>query len=151
MRPAALLIVVALLSAAGQPPDSRAPAPAALFRDVTRESRIQFTRHSAPDKRFIVESMSGGVALLEIDGDGLLDIYFVDSLTVATAHDPRASRSALYRNRGDGRSRTPPTAPESDPVGVQWMSMPVDALARPARSSMRPPCNKTRAPAARPA
>ena len=44
--------------------------------------------------------MSGGVALFDFDNDGLLDIYFVDSLTVDTAKDPKAARSALYRNRG---------------------------------------------------
>ena len=47
--------------------------------------------------------MSGGVALLDFDNDGLLDIYFTDSLTVDTATDPKAARSALYRNLGDGR------------------------------------------------
>jgi enediyne biosynthesis protein E4 len=50
-----------------------------------------------------VESLSGGVALLDFDGDGLLDIYLTDSLTVDTAKDPNAARSALYRNRGQGK------------------------------------------------
>jgi hypothetical protein len=45
--------------------------------------------------------MSGGVALLDFDNDGLLDIYLTDSLTVDTARDPRAARSALYRNLGN--------------------------------------------------
>ncbi len=44
--------------------------------------------------------MSGGVALLDFDNDGLLDIYLTDSLTVDTANDPKAARSALYRNLG---------------------------------------------------
>ncbi len=70
------------------------------FRDVTREAGITFEHHAAPEKKYIVESMSGGVALLDFDRDGLLDIYFVDSLTVDTAKDPKAARSALYRNLG---------------------------------------------------
>ena len=49
--------------------------------------------------------MSGGVALLDFDNDGLLDIYFVDSLTVETAKDPKAARSALYRNLGQRQVR----------------------------------------------
>lgn len=73
---------------------------AVLFRDVTREAGVAFQHHSAPDKKYIVESMSGGIALLDFDNDGLVDIYFVDSLTVDTANDPKAARSALYRNRG---------------------------------------------------
>jgi hypothetical protein len=76
---------------------------AALFRDITREAGIAFRHHAAPEKKFIVESMSGGVALLDFDGDGLLDIYLTDSLTVDTASDPSAARSALYRNKGGGR------------------------------------------------
>ena len=47
--------------------------------------------------------MSGGVALLDFDNDGLLDIYLTDSLTVDTANDPKAARSALYRNLGNGK------------------------------------------------
>ena len=73
---------------------------AVLFRDVTREAGITFQHHSAPDKKYIVESMSGGVALFDFDNDGLVDVYFVDSLTVDTANDPKAARSALYRNLG---------------------------------------------------
>jgi hypothetical protein len=74
---------------------------AVLFRDITREAGITFTHHAAPEKKYIVESMSGGVALLDFDNDGLVDIYFVDSLTVDTANDPKAARSALYRNAGN--------------------------------------------------
>jgi enediyne biosynthesis protein E4 len=73
-----------------------------LFRDITREAGVTFQHHSAPEKKYIVESMSGGVALFDFDNDGLLDIYFVDSLTVETAKDPRAARSALYKNAGKG-------------------------------------------------
>jgi hypothetical protein len=82
-----------------------APAqePSILFRDVTREAGVTFQHHSAPDKKYIVESMSGGVALFDYDDDGLVDLYFVDSLTVDTANDPKAARSALYRNRGQMR------------------------------------------------
>jgi hypothetical protein len=77
--------------------------PFVLFRDITHEAGIAFTHHSAPEKKFIVESMSGGVALVDIDQDGLPDLYLVDSLTVANAGDATASRSALYKNLGGGR------------------------------------------------
>src|SRR5687767_15921360 len=70
------------------------------FRDVTREAGITFGHHAAPEKKYIVESMSGGVALFDFDRDGRLDLYLVDSLTVDTAGDPKAARSALYRNLG---------------------------------------------------
>lgn len=76
-------------------------APTPGFRDITSGSGITFQHHAAPEKKFIVESMSGGVALFDYDNDGKLDIYFVDSLTVETADDPKKARSALYRNLGN--------------------------------------------------
>jgi hypothetical protein len=96
-----LLLGLAAASATGQPPSPGAAK--LLFRDVGREAGITFQHHSAPEKKYIVESMSGGVALFDFDDDGLLDIYFVDSLTVDTARDPKAARSALYRNLGHFR------------------------------------------------
>ncbi len=73
------------------------------FTDVTRAAGIHFVNYSSPDKKYIVESMGGGVALFDYDNDGLLDIYLLNSYTVeaALAHRPRP-RAALYRNRGDG-------------------------------------------------
>jgi len=94
---------VAILTAA---PLAQSPAAAPsqlLFRDITRDAGITFQHHAAPEKKYIVESMSGGVALFDFDNDNLLDIYFVDSLTVETSKDPRAARSALYRNLGNNR------------------------------------------------
>ena len=72
------------------------------FTDVTKESGITFSHVWSPDKKYIVESMSGGVALLDFDKDGLLDIYFVNAPTVETAGNPEAARSELWRNQGDG-------------------------------------------------
>jgi enediyne biosynthesis protein E4 len=78
------------------------PAGAAepAFEDVTADWGIEFSHQSAPEKKFILESMSGGVALFDFDGDGLLDVYLVNSLTVDTADEPRSAPSALYRNLG---------------------------------------------------
>ena len=45
------------------------PAPAVdpvTFTDVTKESRITFSHVWSPDKKYILESMSGGVALLRL-------------------------------------------------------------------------------------
>jgi len=78
-------------------------APELLFRDIAAQAGITFRHHAAPEKKYIVESMSGGVAMFDYDNDGRPDLYFVDSLTVDTATDPSAARSALYRNLGNGR------------------------------------------------
>ena len=65
-----------------------ADGPKLLFRDIAAEAGITFQHHAAPEKKYIVESMSGGVALFDFDNDGLPDIYFVDSLTVENARNP---------------------------------------------------------------
>ena len=72
------------------------------FTDVTKGSGITFSHVSSPDKKYILESMSGGVAVFDFDKDGLLDVYLVNAPTVATAGDRRSARSELWRNRGDG-------------------------------------------------
>jgi hypothetical protein len=100
---AAVASVVAARTAALTAQSPAAAASQLLFRDITKDAGITFQHHAAPEKKYIVESMSGGVALFDFDNDNLLDIYFVDSLTVETAKDPRAARSALYRNLGNQR------------------------------------------------
>ena len=97
-----LLLTLALLSLAFLPAQ---PKPAAIkFTDVTRSAGINFTNASSPDKRYIVESMSGGVAMFDFDNDGRLDFYLVNSSTVeaALAGKPHP-RAALYHNLGEGK------------------------------------------------
>ena len=72
------------------------------FTDVTYKAGIKFTHTSSPEKKYIVESMSGGVALFDYDGDGYLDIYLVNSLTVDMVKSKQKTRSVLYHNNGDG-------------------------------------------------
>jgi hypothetical protein len=73
-----------------------------VFTDVTAASGITFKHAFSPEKRFILESMSGGVGLIDFNRDGRLDIYFVNAPTVATASTPRSARSELWKNNGDG-------------------------------------------------
>lgn len=72
------------------------------FVDITEQSGINFKHISTPEKRYIVESMSGGVAVFDYDNDGYLDIYFVNSLTVDLLKSNGKTRSALYHNNGNG-------------------------------------------------
>ena len=100
LRPAWLACAVGLALAVAQP--SRGSDPGVTFTDVTRATGITFAHVSSPDKQYILESMSGGVALFDFDRDGHVDVYLVNAPTVATAGDPHAARSELWRNRGDG-------------------------------------------------
>ena len=70
--------------------------------DITAATGIHFNHLSSPEQKFIVESMSGGVALIDYDRDGWPDIYFTNAQTVDMALRGQKARSTLYRNNHDG-------------------------------------------------
>src|SRR3984957_13937223 len=70
--------------------------------DITSSTGIRFEHLSSPEAKFIAESMSGGVALIDYDRDGWPDIYFTNAQSVDMALNGVKARSALYRNNHDG-------------------------------------------------
>ncbi len=80
--------------------------PSVSFADVTEEAGIRFVHENGSfGKKFLPETMGAGAVLLDHDGDGLVDIFFVNGMRWP-GHDadypdrrPPATFS-LYRNRG---------------------------------------------------
>src|SRR5438105_4847660 len=72
------------------------------FEDVTASSGITFEHAVSPEKKYLAESMAGGVLLLDYDQDGWLDIYFTNAQSVAMALQGQKAKGALYRNNHDG-------------------------------------------------
>jgi enediyne biosynthesis protein E4 len=70
--------------------------------DITNSTGIKFEHLSSPEQKYIVESMSGGVALIDYDRDGWPDIYFTNAQSVDMALSGKKARSALYHNNHDG-------------------------------------------------
>src|ERR1035437_966396 len=70
--------------------------------DITASTGIQFEHLSSPEQKFIVESMSGGVALIDYSRDGWLDIFFTNAQSAEMALHGQKARSALYHNNHDG-------------------------------------------------
>lgn len=70
--------------------------------DIVAKTGIKFIHTSAPEKRYIVESMSGGVLLVDYDRDGWQDIYLTNAPTVEMELKKQKTRSALYHNNKDG-------------------------------------------------
>ncbi len=100
--PLILLLVLAVYQA--RPSREASTSNGVTFTDVTKTSGVKFINASSAEKKYIVESMGGGVAMFDYDNDGKLDIYFVNSYTVEAAlqKKPRP-RAALYRNLGAGK------------------------------------------------
>ncbi len=78
------------------------PAPVFHFTDITESSGIRFQHAVSPEKKYLIESMSGGVLLLDYDQDGWLDIYFTNAPSVDMAQHGEKARSALYHNDRNG-------------------------------------------------
>ncbi len=72
------------------------------LEDVTAKAGVNFKHTADPAKKYIVESMSGGVILFDYDRDGWPDIYFTNAPTVEMAIKGQKSRGALYHNNHDG-------------------------------------------------
>jgi enediyne biosynthesis protein E4 len=75
-----------------------------IFEDVTARTALAKFKHRSggPDKNYIVETVSGGVAIFDYDGDGRPDIYLLNGSTVAGVQGKeKPPRAALYRNLGN--------------------------------------------------
>src|SRR6267142_1177268 len=78
------------------------------FEDVARAAGLNMRLTcGSPDKRYIMEAMCGGVAFLDFDNDGWLDILLVNGSTLEEMKRPTPGLCAkdgirLYRNRRDG-------------------------------------------------
>ena len=92
--------------AATHPPTSHEEAAPATdlpqLVDITAKTGIHFTHLSSPENKYIVESMSGGVALIDYDRDGWPDIFFTNAPDVAMSLAGKKARSALFHNNHDG-------------------------------------------------
>jgi hypothetical protein len=81
---------------------SAPPVPVPQLADITASTKLHFKHLASPDKKYIVESMSGGVALIDYNRDGWPDIYFTNAPDVDMHLAGKKARSALFHNNQDG-------------------------------------------------
>ncbi len=76
------LVLGLLLSTLALAQGAPAWPPLPKFEDVARQVGLTVPHISSAEKRYIVESMSGGAGLIDCDNDGKLDIITVNGSTV---------------------------------------------------------------------
>ena len=76
-----------------------------IFADITARAGLSGAINisgSANNKQFLLEEMGGGVALLDYDNDGWLDIFLVNGTSFDPAVRDRNPTSFLFHNNRDG-------------------------------------------------
>src|SRR5882724_3227570 len=82
-----------------------------LILRLTRPAGVNFMHRNSPTaQKYLIETMGGGVALLDFNNDGLLDIFFVNSgrlydpvkTPAQFARSDPAYWNRLYRQNRDG-------------------------------------------------
>ncbi len=104
-RPEAAAPERAIEAAAPEVVTLPASAPTVRFTDVAAEAGVGFVHfNGGTGEKLLPETMGGGVAVLDVEGDGDPDLLFVNS--AGWPHDPPprpAPTMALYANDGGGR------------------------------------------------
>jgi hypothetical protein len=75
--------------------------PILRFEDVSQQAGLTVSHDSTPEKRYILESMSGGVGFIDCDNDGKLDIITVNGSSVDHYKQGGDPMITLYHQDGD--------------------------------------------------
>jgi hypothetical protein len=86
--------------------DARQVALTDLYRDITQQAGIDWTYHNGQEagNYAILESLGGGVGLIDYDGDGLLDIFLTGG-GYYEGEQIKGHGNRLYKNLGNGKYR----------------------------------------------
>src|SRR5580693_262588 len=79
-----------------------APSSRIQFRNVARTAGLDFVLENDPTPRkHLIETMPGGIAAFDYDGDGLTDIFFTNGASIpALRKDSPKFANRLFRNDG---------------------------------------------------
>ena len=111
IRPLGAILILAFASGfalhgrvvAAQSSKAREPGIPVHYTDVRESAKITFQQDSTQtEEKYYLETMGTGVAWIDYDQDGLMDLYFVQSAATDLYKPPHPIRSALYHNNGDG-------------------------------------------------
>ena len=78
------------------------------FEDVSARAGLTLTHIASPEKKYIVESMSGGVGFIDCDNSGVLSALVVNGSTVERYRNGGDLMVTLYRQLGNHAGDGPP-------------------------------------------
>jgi hypothetical protein len=83
------------------------PTPPIRFRDVASSAGVSFVLENHPtDRKHMIETMPGGIAVFDYDGDGRPDIYFTNGADIPSLEKSSPKYwNRLYRNEGNWKFR----------------------------------------------
>lgn len=94
----AFVVALGILVTASPPPGGAAPM---RFHDIAQQAGLTGVPHFSTEKRYLFETVGGGVALLDCDNDGKLDIVVVGDSTIDRYLQGGDLMVTLYRQDGD--------------------------------------------------
>src|ERR1700736_753286 len=99
MRTFFSLTLLVSFFASAQIPPAKPPLP--RFEDVSKKAGLAVSHISSPDKRYVIESMSGGVGFIDCDNDGKLDVITINGSTVDRFKQGGDPMITLYHQEGN--------------------------------------------------
>ena len=95
MRVTSILIIGICLS-------GQAPTSSIRFHERAAESGLDFTLQNHPtDRKHMIETMPGGIAVFDYDGDGRPDIYFTNGAELPSLNKSSKDANRLFHNEGN--------------------------------------------------
>ena len=143
----ALILVVSLSTVLYiRLPTVRKPEPSEsciTFTDNTLEVGLDWRNYSGhSEKHNILETLGGGAAWFDADGDGSLDLYLITGSPGDSRHTDEEPQNALYLNVGNGRFMDATSSSEAGDSGCQWPRISAEHVPRVLDSHLRPPGSK---------
>ena len=96
-RVSLVIPLVALCFITGGAQNSKVTSPVPVFEDITARAGLTVSHIASPDKKYIVESMSGGVGFIDCDNSGTLSALVVNGSTLDRYNAGGDPMVTLYR------------------------------------------------------
>jgi enediyne biosynthesis protein E4 len=101
---ASLIAALAIVAGSGRAEPQEPAAPGFSFTNVARQAGLDAitTFGGIASNKYLLETTGTGAAFIDYDGDGLLDLFFVNGTTLEGFPAGKAPINHLYRNKGRG-------------------------------------------------